>query len=146
VPAASSGQDVAAPLLGRFARLGFLIRAAARVADMVFGGAPRGALPERARRRIEQEQAASEIIVGWIQACAIVFFAVIYAISPKAFPAGTRFEPVPWTLSIYAVFTAGRIGLAYRQRLSHRLVALSIVVDVTVLMIAIWSFPRPISN
>jgi adenylate cyclase len=92
------------------------------------------------RRRIEQQQAGSEIIVGWIQACAIVFFALIYAISPKSFPPGTRFEPVPWTLAIYAVFTALRIVLAYRGRLSNSLVAISTVIDIAVLMITIWSF------
>ena len=92
------------------------------------------------RNRIEQQQATSEIIVGWIQACAIVFFATIYAISPKAFPAGTRFEPVPWTLAIYAVFTAVRIIFAHRRRLSRGFVTISTVVDIAVLMITIWSF------
>ncbi|WP_170921071.1 adenylate/guanylate cyclase domain-containing protein [Enhydrobacter aerosaccus] len=97
-------------------------------------------LSERVRRRIEQEQAESEIIIGWIQAGAIVFFGALYAISPKAFPPGTRFEPVPWTLAIYAVFTAVRLVLAYRGRLSDGFVTISTVVDVAVLMIAIWSF------
>ena len=98
------------------------------------------ALPERIRRDIEQLQDAGEITVGWTQAAAIVFFAAVYAISPKAFPAGTPFEPIPWTLGIYALFTAGRVFLAYRGRLSRGFVALSVVVDVTVLMITIWSF------
>lgn len=92
------------------------------------------------RDRIEQQQAASEIIIGWIQACAVVFFAVVYGISPKAFPPGTRFQPVPWTLSIYAMFTAARIVLAYRRRLSRGFLTLSVVVDMGVLMITIWSF------
>jgi adenylate cyclase len=65
---------------------------------------------------------------------------VVYAISPKAFPPGTRFEPVPWTLGIYTVFTAVRIVLAHRGRLSQSFVTLSIVVDIIVLMITIWSF------
>jgi adenylate cyclase len=108
--------------------------------SFVFGERAEATLSERVRGRIEQQQAASEIIIGWIQACAIVFFAAIYAISPKAFPPGTRFEPVPWTLAIYAAFTAVRIVLAHRRRLSNRLVAISTVVDIAVLMITIWSF------
>ncbi|MPZ32802.1 MAG: adenylate/guanylate cyclase domain-containing protein [Rhodospirillales bacterium] len=115
-------------------------RAAANIAAFVFGGQVEATLSERVRHRIEQQQAASEIIVGWIQAGAIVFFAVVYAISPKAFPPGTRFEPVPWTLAIYAAFTAVRIILAYRGRLNNSLVAISTVVDIAVLMITIWTF------
>jgi len=69
-----------------------------------------------------------------------VFFAAVYAISPKAFPAGTPFQPVQWTLAIYGLFTAGRLLLAYRGRLSRGFVALSVVVDILVLMITIWSF------
>ena len=106
----------------------------------ILGWRAEPALPERIRRDIEQQQDAGEIIVGWTQAAAIVFFAVVYAISPKAFPAGTPFEPIPWTLGIYALFTAGRLFLAYRGRLSRGFVALSVVVDVTALMITIWSF------
>jgi adenylate cyclase len=117
-----------------------LKRVTANVADLVFGGETSAALSERVHRRIEQQQATSEIIVGWIQASAIIFFAVVYAISPKAFPPGTRFEPIPWTLGIYAVFTAVRIFLAYRGRLSRRFVAISTIVDITVLMLTIWSF------
>lgn len=63
----------------------------------VFGRRTRFALPERIRRDIERQQEAGEIIVGWTQVTAVVFFAVVYAISPKAFPPGTPFEPVPWT-------------------------------------------------
>ena len=69
-----------------------------------------------------------------------MFFAAVYAISPKAFPAGTPFQPVQWTLAIYGLFTAGRLLLAYRGRLSRGFVALSVVVDILVLMITIWSF------
>lgn len=114
--------------------------ATANIAALVFGGQADAALSERVRHRIDQQQATSEIIVGWIQACAIVFFAGVYVISPKAFPPGTRFEPVPWTLAIYAVFTAVRIVLAHRGRLSRSFVTVSTVVDIAVLMITIWSF------
>ena len=107
---------------------------------LVLDGRARPALPKRIRRDIEQQQNAGEIIVGWTQAAAIVFFTAVYAISPKAYPAGSPFQPVPWTLGVYALFTAGRLFPAYRGRLSRGFVALSVVVDVTVLMITIWSF------
>ena len=147
VPPALSGKDgaISDPRLepavpGRFGRDGLPKRSIAKLGELVFGRRVEAALSERVRRRIEQQQAASEIIIGWIQACAVVFFAVIYATSPKAFPPGTRFEPVPWTLSIYAMFTTARIVLAYRGRLSRGFLTLSVVVDIGVLMITIWSF------
>ena len=121
-------------------RAGWLKEALADVAAFIFGGKAKSAPPERIRRNIEQQQEASEIIIGWTQVAAIVFFAVIYAISPKAFPARTPFEPVPWTLGIYALFTAGRLFLAYRGQLGRGFVALSVVVDIVVLIITIWSF------
>jgi adenylate cyclase len=119
---------------------GLLKCALTALTSIVFGRRTRAALPEHIRRDIERQQQAGEIIVGWTQVAAVVFFAVVYAISPKAFPAGTPFEPVPWTLGIYGLFTAGRLVLAYRSRLSRGLVATSVVVDVLVLMITIWSF------
>src|SRR5260370_5941189 len=38
------------------------------------------------------------------------------------------------------MFTAARIVLAYRGRLSRGFLTLSVVIDITVLMITIWSF------
>lgn len=139
------GTAISAPhtepaVAGRPAQRERLRRVTGIIADLVFGGQTDATLSERVRRRIEQQQATSEIIVGWIQASAIVFFGVVYTISPKAFPPGTSFEPVPWTLGIYAVFTAVRIVLAHRGRLSRRFVAVSTVVDIAVLMLTIWSF------
>ncbi|HEX2152028.1 MAG TPA: adenylate/guanylate cyclase domain-containing protein [Stellaceae bacterium] len=91
-------------------------------------------------REIQRYQQASEIIIGWVQAGAVVLFAIVYTISPKAFPPDTPFEPVPWVLGFYALFTAIRLWLAYRGRLGRFLVALSVVLDMAVLMVTIWSF------
>ncbi|HVB17828.1 MAG TPA: adenylate/guanylate cyclase domain-containing protein, partial [Stellaceae bacterium] len=112
----------------------------ASLAEGVIGNRRRPALPERISRDIARQQEAGEIIVSWTQAGLIAFFATLYAISPKSFSASTPFQPVPWTLAIYALFTAGRLVLAYRGRLSRGFVALSVVVDISVLMTTIWSF------
>lgn len=119
-----------------------LSRMAKALADLVFGEQVDAALSARVRRRIEQLQEASEIIVSWTQASAIVFVAVVYAVSPKAFPPDTQFEPVPWTLGVYAAFTTARIVLAHRRKLRTGFVAASVVIDIAVLMITIWSFHR----
>ena len=70
------------------------------LAAFATGAWRRASLPERVRRDIEREQEAGEVIIGWMQAAVVVFFATLYAVSPKAFPAGTPFHPVPWTLAI----------------------------------------------
>jgi adenylate cyclase len=111
-----------------------------RMLVFLFGVQRSGAIPARVQRVISSQQAASEIIVGLMQCGAIVFFATVYAVTPKAFPPSVAFEPIPWTLGIYALFTALRLVLAWREQLTRGLVALSVVVDITVLMITIWSF------
>ena len=114
--------------------------ALARVGALVLGETQRTDLPERVQRMIATQQAASEIIIGWVQVVAIVFFGAVYTISPKAFTPGTMLQPVPWTLGFYAVFTAARLALAYRGRLGRPVIMISVIVDMAVLMITIWSF------
>ncbi len=97
-------------------------------------------IPERVRRALVQEQEAGEILVSLIQLAAIALFGVVYTIAPKAFPPEVPFEPVPWTLGAYTVFTLLRLWLAWRRTLPGWFLALSVIVDVTVLMVTIWSF------
>jgi adenylate cyclase len=101
------------------------------------GSAP---LPTRVRLALAEEQRQGEWLIGWVQAAAVLSWALLYAISRKTFPAGAPFEPVPWTLGIYGLFIAGKLFLVYERRLKDWHVALSIVVDVSVLIILIWSF------
>src|SRR5689334_5994798 len=95
-------------------------------------------LPERVEAAVRREQAQGEVIVTLIQALAIVLFGVLYALTPKAFPPNVPFEPVPLALGAYALFTAARLAL--RGRLRERFLALSVVADVALLMVTIWSF------
>jgi len=97
-------------------------------------------IPERVQQALAQEQDASEILVSLIQLTALGLFGLVYAVAPKAFPADVPFEPVPWTLGAYTVFTLLRLWLAWRRRLPAWFLALSVIVDVTVLMVTIWSF------
>ncbi|MPZ29668.1 MAG: adenylate/guanylate cyclase domain-containing protein [Rhodospirillales bacterium] len=97
-------------------------------------------MPVRIQTAIAREQQKGEILIGWIQAAVVLAWSVLYATSRKTSPADALFEPVPWTLGFYAVFTAVRIWLAHRHRLGDRLVAFSVVVDIAVLMLLIWSF------
>jgi len=114
--------------------------AAAQALEFVFGRTPPKALPERVRRAIAADQRSSEILVCLTQFGAIAFFGAFYALTPKAFPAHVPFHPVPWALGLYTLFTALRLWLAVKGRLNAAFLSLSVVVDIAVLMVTIWSF------
>jgi adenylate cyclase len=112
----------------------------ARARHFLLGPPLPARLPERVEGAIAEEQENSEVLVSLLQLVAILTFAILYTQSPKAFPADVPFEPVPITLGVYAVFTLARLWLAWRRRLTFPLLALSVVVDIAVLMFTIWSF------
>ena len=111
-----------------------------RRAGAWLSGAHSGTLPARVQRDLESQQRRNEILVGWVQAALTLTFALLYAFSRKTFVADMTFQPVPWALGIYAIFTALRLFLAYRGRLGLALRMCSVMVDMTVLMVTIWSF------
>jgi len=97
-------------------------------------------LPARIAARVRAQEAASEILVGWIQLAVVLGFAVLYLAAPKTFMADAPFRPVPWVLAAYLAFTLLRLALAHRHRLPEWLRYVSIVVDMTLLLGLIWSF------
>ena len=107
---------------------------------LLFGEAMDGHIPERVRAQIARDQADSEVLIGWVQMLGIVFFAVLYSLAPKTFPDDTMLEPVPWALGTYFLFTVLRLVLAHAKRLPNWMIVTSIVVDIAVLLVTIWSF------
>lgn len=97
-------------------------------------------VPERVVKAIQRDQDKSEILVSAIQLVAIGLFGILYALTPKGFGADVAFEPVPFTLAVYFVFTVIRFWLALKHRLPRWFIAMSVVVDVAVLLVTIWSF------
>ncbi len=97
-------------------------------------------LPERVRRAIKEQEGSSEIVIGWTQLCVVVTWSALYTLSPKTFSSTAEFEPIPWVLSLYFVFTVVRLIAAYKGYLPRWLLSLSVVSDVSLLMITIWSF------
>jgi adenylate cyclase len=111
-----------------------------RLSEIVLGPALLRRPSDRVIRAIRRQEENSEILVGWVQIAAIIFFAVFYSVAPKAFAPNVPFSPVPMTLGAYAVFTTLRLVLAYRRALQTWFLAVSVIVDIAVLMITIWSF------
>jgi len=95
--------------------------------------------PERVRVAISEQQAQSEILIGWVQFCLVCFFLVLYTIAPKT-SAGTSFMPVPWVLGTYLVFSVLRLGLSYRRILPRWFLVISVISDMALLLGLIWTF------
>ncbi|MGM0584866.1 MAG: adenylate/guanylate cyclase domain-containing protein [Pseudomonadota bacterium] len=112
----------------------------ARLESFILGERPPARVSPRTQADIRRLQRSSEILVCWIQFAAIAFFGLVYAITPKAFPPSVPFEPVPAVLGLYAIVTALRLQLSRAGRLTGTLRVASAVIDVTVLMVTIWSF------
>ena len=113
---------------------------AERLRTLLLGQRLPDRVPDRVYKTIQQEQEQSEVLVSVIQLLAIATFAILYTLTPKGFGADVPFEPVPLTLAVYTAFTIVRLWLALERRLPRWFVAVSIVVDVAVLLLTIWSF------
>lgn len=128
----------ATPAAGRTA--GLLERGFEQLRQVVVGPPLPSQMPQRVATTIGEEQARSEILVSLIQFGAVIGFSVLYSLTPKAFPPDVPFEPVPLALAAYGAFTLWRLYLALTQRLTRGFLAASVVIDIAVLMLTIWSF------
>src|SRR5262249_9157511 len=111
--------------------------------EFLAGRSGRGleALPERTRQAIHADQAQAEIVIAWVQLGIVAAFAFLYTAAPMAtMRAEPHFEPLPWVLGIYAGVTAIRLALAYARKLGGLLLAISVVIDLGLLMALIWGF------
>ncbi|MFQ5785003.1 MAG: adenylate/guanylate cyclase domain-containing protein [Alphaproteobacteria bacterium] len=109
-----------------------------RLAQRLFGASAH--MPPRVSAEIAKVQEESEVLIGWVQLVGVAFFAVVYTIAPKTFDPNAMFAPVPWTLGFYAGFTLVRLVLAYRRRLPAWMIRASVIIDMAVLLVTIWSF------
>jgi adenylate cyclase len=110
-----------------------------RLVSFALGEGPKGTPPERVRWLIVEQQVRSEILIGWVGFALVLFFLVLYTVSPKT-SAGTRFVPVPWVLAAFLAVTALRLALAYRRWLSPPFLIAGVCLDIALLLGLIWSF------
>ncbi|MDH3241547.1 MAG: adenylate/guanylate cyclase domain-containing protein [Alphaproteobacteria bacterium] len=97
-------------------------------------------LPERIRDAVIRQQDQSEILIGWVQLAVVIVFAALYLVAPAPVNAEVGFDPVPYVLGVYFAFTILRLLLAHRYRLPALVLALSVILDMALLMVTIWSF------
>ncbi len=98
-------------------------------------------IPEQIRDAILRQQDDSEVIISWVQLTIVCLWSLLYLASPKSYPVDAPFVPVPWALGAYAAFTVFRLHLAYKRKLSDRILTLSVIVDMAVLTALLVSFP-----
>jgi len=99
---------------------------------------PEAGLPERVRAAVRAQEDATERLISWVQLAVVVTFGILYLLSPK--PEAQDFAPVPWALGIYLALTLVRAAWAHLGRLPDWALAVSVFVDITLLMVLIWSF------
>ena len=105
-----------------------------------FIGEGGGSVPERVRLAIKHQQENSEKLIAWVQLSVVVTFGALYALSPKTATGNPWLAPVALALLFYLMFTLLRMRLAYRYRLAGWFLDLSVILDIVLLMVLIWSF------
>ncbi len=111
-----------------------------KIIDAFATGSSHRHLPSRIQVAIQKQQDASEIVISVIQLAVVTAFVTLYSISPKTFPPEVEFKPVPWVLGAYLGFTLVRLAISLRGRLPGWFVSLSVVADMALLLVTIWSF------
>ena len=107
--------------------------------NFIFGEPVGDRLPARVRERIARQQLASERLISWVQMLLVVLFASLWAVAPKT-AMNPDFNLVPAALGFYFLFTLGRLIAAYRGTLTRPFLMASVVIDIGLLMLLIWSF------
>ena len=106
------------------------------IRELFFGPAP-GPVPARVQGAISAQQDNSERLISWFQLFVVITLGGLFVVSPKP---EVDFDPVPWALGIYLMLTLIRVVWAHLATLPSWSLALSVVFDMTLLMILIWSF------
>ena len=99
----------------------------------------KASLPPRIVDAIARQENSSEVLIKLIQLSIVAIWATLYMIAPKT-DLGTEFSPVPYALAGYLALNVIGLIWALRLGLPNWSVYISIIFDVGILMILIWSF------
>ena len=96
-------------------------------------------LPRRVAEQIADQHRKNDILTGWVQLTLIGVIGSFYMLSHEI-PAEHAFlQPGPWAIGAYGAFTAFRLWISHGGSLPRYLQIISVVVDVSVLMVTIWA-------
>ncbi len=96
-------------------------------------------LPVRTLDAIRRNENSSEVLIKLIQLFVVAVWTGLYLLSPRT-DIGTAFSPVPYALAGYFILNIIGLVWAMKRGLPDWAVYISIIVDVTMLMVLIWSF------
>ncbi len=99
-------------------------------------------VPQRVQDDIWRQQDRSEQIISLVQLAIVLIFGALFVIAPRPFEGEIGFELTPWALGIYLGFTIVRLIASYRVRLPGWFLTVSVIADMALLMVLIWSFHR----
>jgi adenylate cyclase len=99
-------------------------------------------VPQRVQDDIWRQQDRSEQIISFVQLAIVIIFGALFIIAPRPFEGEFGFELAPWALGLYLLFTVVRLIASYRVRLPGWFLAISVIADMALLMVLIWSFHR----
>jgi len=99
-------------------------------------------LPDRVLKAIETQENSSEILIKLIQITIFALWGILYMLSPKVETQTlvVGFQPVPWALASYLVLNIIGLVWAVRRGLPDWAVYINILIDISMLMVLIWSF------
>jgi len=99
-------------------------------------------LPARVREDVARQQDRSEQIISVVQIAIVLIFGGLFLLAPGGGNAELAFELTPWALGGYLVFSVARLWASCRTRLPGWFLTLSVIADMALLMVLIWSFHR----
>ena len=109
------------------------------LSQIVFGERPADSLPQVVQETLVRRQVQSETLIAVVQCVLVVFFAGLYAAAAKPVQV-SDFMPVPWVLAAYGAVVVGHLMMIRRVGAPLWLSVASAVVNVSLLMVLIWSF------
>ncbi len=99
-------------------------------------------VPQRVQDDVRRQQDRSEQIISFVQLAIVLIFGALFVISPRPFEGEVGFVLAPWALGLYLIFTVVRLVASYRVRLPGWFLTVSVIADMALLMVLIWSFHR----
>lgn len=97
-------------------------------------------VPARVLRAVKAQRQRSEVLTGWVQGALITILGTMYFLAPNTSSSDILMRPVAYAIGVYALFTMLRLWLAHTGRLNSWMCAASIIIDMALLTITIWSF------
>ncbi len=98
------------------------------------------ALPARIAADIANQQFKSEIMVGVVQLAVVAMFYALYVFTPVSFTPDAPVRATPLGLALFTILVVLRLWFAATDQLSRRVLAFSVIAEMSILMFTIWAY------